>query len=147
MDVFDYIAYSKYVHDEIICMKETELGYRTKIYDFPTKRYFQRLDLKKNPTLIEMYKKRHQKEFYWDVVGKGIREAGILDMEIFIYNEHLVMVVETALDFDWDEAFDKLAKDPIQIEWEEYMSIFQNANSNSSSTEKWQKMERIFSLP
>ncbi len=127
-------------------MEQAESGYKTKKYDFPTKRYFQMLDLKKDPALIEMYKKRH-KELFWDEIGKGIREVGILDMEIFLYKEHLVMVVETALDFDWDKAFDQLAKVPKQIEWEEYMSVFQNSEPGASSSEKWQKMERIFSLP
>lgn len=127
-------------------MKEAELAYRTIKYDFPTKRYFQMLDLKKDPALIEMYKKRHQKEYYWNEIGEGIRKAGILDMEIYLFEEHLVMFVETALDFDWDKAFDQLAKESIQIKWEEYMSIFQNANPDASSSEKWQKMECIFRL-
>lgn len=128
-------------------MEEQEFGYTTKKYGFPTKRYFQTLDLKNDLNLIDMYKQRHQKEFYWEEVGRGIREIGILDMEIFIYEEHLVMVVETPLDFDWRKSFDKLSKIPIQIKWEQYMSIFQEADSKATSSDKWQKMERIFSLP
>lgn len=128
-------------------MEEQEFGYTTKKYGFPTKRYFQTLDLKNDLNLIDMYKQRHQKEFYWEEVGRGIREIGILDMEIFIYEEHLVMVVETPLDFDWRKSFDKLSKMPIQIKWEQYMSIFQEADSKATSSDKWQKMERIFSLP
>lgn len=128
-------------------MEEQEFGYTTKKYGFPTKRYFQTLDLKNDLNLIDMYKQRHQKEFYWEEVGRGIREIGILDMEIFIYEEHLVMVVETPLNFDWRKSFDKLSKMPIQIKWEQYMSIFQEADSKATSSDKWQKMERIFSLP
>jgi Uncharacterized conserved protein len=97
--------------------------------------------------MIEMYKKRHQKEYYWEEVGKGIREIGVLEMDIYLYNERMVMVVETALDFDWGKAFNRLADMSIQIEWEKHMSIFQNAESHASSSEKWQKMECIFSLP
>lgn len=94
-----------------------------------------------------MYRQRHQKGFYWDEVGAGIREIGVLEMEIFIYNQHLVMVVETALDFDWEKSFEKLSEMPIQIKWEEYMAMFQDADSKASSSEKWQRMERIFQLP
>ncbi len=57
------------------------------------------------------------------------------------------MVVETALDFDWEKSFEKLSEMPIQIKWEEYMAIFQDADSKASSSEKWQRMERIFQLP
>lgn len=128
-------------------MEELELVYITRKYDFPTKRYFQTLDLKNDPDLIDMYRQRHQKGLYWEEVGAGIREIGILDMEIFIHNQHLVMVVETPLDFDWKKSFDKLSKMPIQVKWEEYMAIFQDTDSKASSSEKWQKMERIFHLP
>ncbi len=37
------------------------------------------------------------------------------------------MIVETPLDFDWDEAMAKLATLPRQQEWEDYMSVFQKA--------------------
>lgn len=128
-------------------MEKKKFGYTSKRYDFPTKRYYQTLDLKNDANLIEMYRQRHQKGFYWDEVGAGIREIGVLEMEIFIYNQHLVMVVETALDFDWEKSFEKLSEMPIQIKWEEYMAMFQDADSKASSSEKWQRMERIFQLP
>lgn len=48
--------------------------------------------------------------------------------------------------FDWDTAFDRLADLPRQAEWEEYMSVFQQADPNASSAEKWQLMERMFHL-
>lgn len=126
---------------------QDDLGYSVKKYNFPTKRYYQTLDLKQDAYLIEMYKERHSEKYYWKEVGEGIRNVGILEMDIYQYKERLIMVVETALDFDWDMAFQQLAEMPIQIEWEKYMSIFQNADSLASSAEKWQKMERIFCLP
>ncbi len=48
------------------------------------------------------------------------------------------------IDFDWDTAFSRLAGLPRQAEWEEYMSVFQQAAPGASSAEKWQLMERIF---
>ncbi len=127
-------------------MEEDDFGYITKKYNFPTKHYYQSLDLKKDEELIELYKKRHQKGYYWEEIGKGIRDVGILGMDIYISGERLLMVVETSLDFNWDQAFKQLAEVPIQIEWEKYMSIFQEADASASSAEKWQKMERIFTL-
>ncbi len=65
-------------------------------------------------------------------------------MEIYLCGNRLFMIVETPLDFDWDTAFSRLAGLPRQAEWEEYMSVFQQADPGASSAEKWQLMERIF---
>ena len=51
-----------------------------------------------------------------------------------------------SFDFDWDEAFARLATLPRQEEWETYMSIFQVARRGATSAEKWRMMERIFHL-
>jgi len=51
-----------------------------------------------------------------------------------------------SFDFDWDEAFARLATLPRQEEWETYMSIFQVARPGATSAEKWRMMERIFHL-
>lgn len=126
---------------------EKQAGYEIKRFPFPTKRYCQTLDLKDDPELIQEYKKRHNKKYYWSEVGEGIRNVGILDMEIYLSGTRLVMIVEAALDFDWDTAFSTLATLPRQSEWEEYMSVFQIAKKTASSTEKWLLMERIFKLP
>ena len=40
---------------------------------------------------------------------------------------NLFMIVETPLDFDWDTAMARMATLPRQAEWEEYMSVFQQA--------------------
>ena len=72
--------------------------------------------------------------------------VGILEMEIYILDNRLFMIVETPFDFDWDEAFARLATLPRQEEWETYMSIFQVARPGATSAEKWRMMERIFHL-
>lgn len=48
-------------------------------------------------------------------------------MEIYIHGTSLFMIVETPLDFDWDTAMAKMATLPRQEEWENYMSVFQQA--------------------
>lgn len=127
-------------------MEDKKSGYKSKQYDFPTKRYCQTLDLKDDPELIEEYKKRHSQEGHWPEINEGIRSVGILEMEIYLCGNRLFMIVETPLDFDWDTAFSRLAGLPRQAEWEEYMSVFQQADPNASSAEKWQLMERMFHL-
>jgi L-rhamnose mutarotase len=122
-------------------------GYEALRFSFPTKRYYQTLDLRDDPELIAEYKRRHSAGCYWKEIGEGIRSVGILDMEIFLYGTRLTMVVETAPDFEWDAAFARLATLPRQAEWEAYMADFQLADPKASSAEKWHLMERIFKLP
>ena len=125
-------------------MKQT--GYKMKEYGIPTKRYCQTLDLKDDPELISEYRKRHTEHEAWPEILQGIRSVGILEMEIYILDNRLFMIVETPVDFDWDEAFARLATLPRQEEWETYMSIFQVARPGATSAEKWRMMERIFHL-
>ena len=123
-----------------------EKGYRVKQYDSPVKRFCQTLDLKDNPQLIAEYRRRHSQGEAWSEIIEGIRQVGILEMEIYLVGTRLFMIVETPLDFDWDSAMARLATLPRQQEWEDYMSEFQAAEKGASSDEKWRMMERIFHL-
>jgi L-rhamnose mutarotase len=121
-------------------------GYHVKEYGQPVKRYVQTMDLKDNPELIAEYKRRHSQAEAWPEILAGIREVGILDMQIFILGTRLVMIVETPVDFEWDRAMARLATLPRQQEWEDYMAIFQQCAEGATSDEKWQMMERMFYL-
>ena len=121
-------------------------GYHVKEYGQPVKRYVQTMDLKDDPELIAEYKRRHSQAEAWPEIMAGIREVGILDMQIFILGTRLVMIVETPVDFNWDCAMARLATLPRQQEWEDYMAIFQQCAEGATSDEKWQMMERMFYL-
>ena len=121
-------------------------GYKVKEYKGPVKRYCRTMNLKDNPELIAEYRKRHSEEHSWKEIREGIKQVGILEMEIYILGNRLFMIVETPLDFDWDSAMARLATLPRQQEWEDYMSIFQNCEQGATATEKWQMMERMFYL-
>lgn len=125
---------------------EDKEGYRVQQYQGPVKRYCQMLSLKDDPALIAEYRKRHSEGEVWPETLAAIREVGILEMEIYIRGTNLFMIVETPLDFDWDTAMAKMATLPRQAEWEEYMSVFQQADPTASSAEKWQMMDRMFHL-
>ena len=108
------------------------------------KRYCQTLELYNNPELIAGYVKEHEQ--VWPEIKNGIREVGILDMQIFIHENRLFMIVDTVDDFDWEKDNARLATLPRQAEWEAYMSKFQVSKPGQASHEKWQMMERIFKL-
>lgn len=109
-----------------------------------TKRYCQYLTL--NPNTLEEYKYWHAGEHIWKEIPEGIRKAGILNMEIYLFSNHAFMIVETPPDFDWEEAFGRLATYERQAEWEDFVAQFQESAAGKRSDEKWQRMERIFSL-
>ena len=104
------------------------------------------MDLRDNPELIRKYREAHDREHFWDEIKAGIRQVGILEMEIYILGSRLFMIVETPLDFDWDSAMARLATLPRQEKWEQYVAQFQNCNKNATSDEKWRMMERMFYL-
>lgn len=121
-------------------------GYITKHHRVPVKRYCQTLDLKENPTLIAEYRRMHSRECSWREIREGIREVGILEMEIYLLGSRLFMIVDTPLDFRWEEAMARLASLPRQQEWEEAVARFQECAPGCTSAEKWRMMERIFYL-
>lgn len=121
-------------------------GYKVQEYHGPVKRYCQTMELKNDPELIAEYVKRHSESEAWPEIRAGIREVGILEMEIYILGNRLFMIVETSLDFDWDAAMRRLAVLPRQREWEDYMAMFQVCQEGATSEEKWNMMERMFYL-
>ena len=127
-------------------MEDKKAGYSVKQYHGPVKRYCQTLSLKDNAELVAEYRRRHSQGEVWPETLAAIREVGILEMEIYILGTRLFMIVETPLDFDWDTAMARMATLPRQEEWEAYMAVFQQADANASSAEKWQLMDRMFHL-
>lgn len=121
-------------------------GFKVREYNVPVKRYCQTMELKDDAELIRRYREAHDKEHFWDEIKAGIREVGILEMEIYIVGNRLFMIVETPLDFDWDTAMARLATLPRQAEWEDHVAAFQQCAAGSTSDEKWQMMERMFYL-
>jgi L-rhamnose mutarotase len=123
-----------------------EKGYPVKPFGQPVRRFCQTLDLKDDPELTARYRRAHSRAEAWPEILAGIRQVGILEMEIYILGTRLFMIVETPLDFDWDAAMARLATLPRQQEWEDYVALFQASRPGASSSEKWQMMERIFYL-
>jgi len=110
------------------------------------KRFCKTLSLKEDAQLIEAYKKVHAPGAAWPEITNGMREVGILDMEIYLQGTRLFMIMETVPDFDHDSAMQELAQKPRQSEWEAYVSRFQQSPEEATADEKWQLMERIYKL-
>jgi len=110
------------------------------------KRYCKTLSLKDDAQLIEDYKKVHAPGAAWPEITQGMKDVGILDMEIYIYGTRLFMIMDTIPDFDHDLDMKELATKPRQSEWEAYVSRFQQSSAEASADEKWQLMDRIYKM-
>lgn len=110
------------------------------------KRYCKTLSLKDDAQLIEDYKKVHAPGAAWPEITQGMKDVGIIDMEIYIMGTRLFMIMDTVADFDHDKAMAELATKPRQSEWEAYVSRFQQTSAEATADEKWQLMERIYKL-
>ena len=132
-------------------MKETSaekhtVGTPVKTYRLPVKRFCQTLDLRDNPDFIATYRRLHSREGIWPEILQGIREVGILEMEIYLLGTRLFMIVEMPQELEWDEVMSRLATLPKQAEWEALTAQYQQAEATATSDAKWQMMERIFHL-
>jgi L-rhamnose mutarotase len=110
------------------------------------KRYCKALRLQDDPYLIAEYKKVHAPGAGWPEITQGMREVGIVDMEIYLLGNQLFMIMDTVANFDHDHAMQVLATKPRQAEWEAYVSAFQQTSATATADEKWRLMERIYKL-
>ena len=110
------------------------------------KRYCKTLQLENDPALIEEYKRLHARGNAWPEITQGMKDIGIIDMEIYLSGTTLFMIMDTVENFDHDYAMTKLAAMPRQSEWEATVSKYQKTSVSSSAKEKWKLVERIYKL-
>ena len=122
------------------------MEYSEKISYNKFKRYCKTLELKNDPDLIESYKKIHAKGAAWKEITQGMREVGIVNMEIYLDGNRLFMIMDTVPEFNHDLAMAELAGKPRQKEWEECVSQFQKSSAIATADEKWRLIERIYKL-
>ena len=65
-----------------------------------TKRYCLTLDLKSDPTLIAEYTRHHEQ--IWPEITKSIKDAGIVDLEIYLLGTRMFMVMEVDAHFSFE---------------------------------------------
>ncbi|WAC13500.1 L-rhamnose mutarotase [Dyadobacter pollutisoli] len=110
------------------------------------RRFCKTMELRDDPTLIESYKKVHQKGAAWNEITQGMKEVGILDMEIYLLGTQLFMIMDTVEGFDHDHAMAELSKKPRQSEWERYVAQFQATGTEATADQKWHLMEQIYKM-
>jgi len=104
------------------------------------------LELIDDPKLIKEYTKLHARDAVWPEITAGMKEVGIIDMEIYLSGTTLFMIMDTVEHFDHNTAMSKLATLDRQAEWETVVSKFQKTSKDASAKEKWDLIERIFKM-
>lgn len=108
------------------------------------KKYCFTLDLKNVPELISEYKEYHQT--VWPEIKASILDAGITNMEIYLLENRLFMIMETDETFGFKKKAEMDAANPKVQEWEQLMWQYQQALPTAKPGEKWLLMDKIFQL-
>ena len=106
-----------------------------------TRRHCFALDLKEDPALIAAYETAHAPGGVWPEVLAGIREQGVVDMQIWRVFDRLLMICEV------EEGFPRASSTPdVMTAWETEMSRYQKELPQAGTGGKWSPMTRIFDL-
>ena len=108
------------------------------------KRYCLALDLKPDPSLIAEYKAHHEK--IWPEITRSIKDSGILNLEIWLIEYRLFMILEAEDDFSFERKAMMDAQNVKVEEWERLMWTYQQVLPSAQPGEKWKVMEKIFDL-
>ncbi|HET7891984.1 MAG TPA: L-rhamnose mutarotase [Candidatus Sulfotelmatobacter sp.] len=108
------------------------------------RRFCLTLDLKDDPTLVAEYKRYHEK--IWPEITRSIKDAGVIDMEIYLLETRLFMIMEVNESFSFDAKSRADRLNPKVQQWENLMSTFQKSLPQAKPGEKWVLMERVFKL-
>lgn len=102
------------------------------------------LDLVDDPQLIKEYEDYHRE--VWPEIKRSILEAGILQMEIYRFENRLFMNMEVGEDFSFEKKSAMDAANEKVQEWEQLMWKYQTAIPGAKPGEKWVMMTKIFEL-
>ena len=108
------------------------------------KRYCLTLDLKNDAQLIAEYEAYHKD--IWPEIRKSILDSGITNMEIYRFDNRLMMTMETDDTFSFERKTAMDTGNPKVQEWETLMWKFQQPLKNAKPGEKWVLMDKIFEL-
>ena len=82
----------------------------------------------------------------WPEITKSIRDAGIIDMQIFLTGNRMFMIMDVNETYSHERKAKMDAENPKVGEWERKMWTFQQELPWAAKGEKWMLMENIFQL-
>ena len=107
-------------------------------------RYCFALDLKDDPALIEEYEKYH--EDVWPDILQSLRDAGLIDMEIYRVLNRLFLIAEGDESFTFERKMEMDLINPRVQEWEQLMWKYQQGLPGLPPGGKWMPAKMVFKL-
>jgi len=111
-----------------------------------TRRFCYACDLVKDSNLIAQYREYHSVGKVWPEITESIKATGIVDMEIYLVENRLFMIVEVDETFSPERKKKMDEVNPIVQKWEQLLWKFQLALPSAKKGEKWVPTECIFKL-
>lgn len=108
------------------------------------RRYALALDLVNDTKLISEYEDYHRE--VWPEIKESIRAAGVVNMEIYRFENRLFMIMEVNDTFSFEQKAKMDADNNKVQEWEQLMWKYQQAIPGAKAGEKWVLMDKIFGL-
>ncbi|MCC5931234.1 MAG: L-rhamnose mutarotase [Cyclobacteriaceae bacterium] len=113
----------------------------------PVNRYVKVLQITEDPVLLKEYIDWHKPGKVWPEITEGLRAVGVLDMEIYLDDNKLIMIMDLDPAVDHNESMEKLGTLPRQAEWEAMMDRYHVTRPGANAKEKWKLIEKVFTLP
>ena len=107
-------------------------------------KYCLALDIKDDPQAIAAYEHYHKD--VWSEIKKSIRDAGIINMEIYRTGNRLFMIMEVTEDFSFEKKATMDSSNQKVREWTELMWNYLQPLPHTLTEKNWILMDKIFSL-
>ena len=103
------------------------------------------LDLRDDPAAIAAYRQYHAQ--VWPEVERSLTHAGIRQMDIYLLERRLVMILEVEDGLDVGRVFERhAASDPKVVQWERLMKTLQQPAPGAPPGAWWALMEPVYQL-
>jgi L-rhamnose mutarotase len=102
-------------------------------------RYAFKLRIK--PDCIEEYEREHQR--VWPELLTKLKAVGISEYSIFRRGQELVLCLRVD---DFDRAWDELDRDPVNQQWQQFMSRLFEPVQEQTAGERFAMMKEVFYL-
>lgn len=111
-----------------------------------TDRYCLTLDLREDSSLIREYRQLHTPQGIWSEIPAGIRQSGCRDMEIYLRDNRMFLIVEIDRGASLDSVWKAMGEQPKQEEWARFVRQFQQSIPGAPQDASWLLMDKVFDL-
>jgi L-rhamnose mutarotase len=109
------------------------------------KRYCKAVDLVADTILVEEFKQILNEDLWQTIVQKW-KGSGVIDVKIYQFETHLLMIIDTELDFDLQDMESKLIDLPEMKSWVTLSKKYFKPLTQAMPGELWLLIDRVYKL-